>query len=190
MLKVYRTAFQTCVADYREEDARFERRLRVLREVLTPDHLDVNPSCRNQMTLSLATSELAKVNSYRAPADKAQCVVRCASFLFNQLGLSRTDEGARPGADDFLPVFIYVVLHSDVPQLHANVEYINSYRNPRALMSKAGYCLVNLQSAMAFLTNVRAESLTGIGTQEELDALVAAAEAKLYPPPAPAAVTE
>ena len=86
-------------------------------------------------------------------------------------------------------MFIYVVLHSDVPQLHANVEYINSYRNPRALMSKAGYCLVNLQSAMAFLTNVRAESLTGIDTQGELDALVAVAEAKLYPATAAAVAT-
>ena len=130
------------------------------------------------MTLSLATTELEKVNSYRAPADKAQCIVRCCSFLFNQLSVSRNDSnsgGSRPGADDFLPVFIYVVLHSNVHQLHANIEYISSYRNSRALMSKAGYCLVNLQSAMAFIGNVRAESLTNI-TQNELNEEIAKAE--------------
>ena len=76
------------------------------------------------MTLELASSELEKVNSYRAPVDKAQCVVRCCSFLFNQLSVNRNDKNARPGADDFLPVFIYVVLHSSVSQLHANIDYV------------------------------------------------------------------
>ena len=126
------------------------------------ESLKAQVGCRSSMTLELASSELEKVNSYRAPVDKAQCVVRCCSFLFNQLSVNRNDKDARPGADDFLPVFIYVVLHSSVSQLHANIDYVSAYRNPQALMSKSGYCLVNLQSALAFLENVSARSLTGI----------------------------
>ena len=166
MLKLYKVAFQTCVTAAQNQDAWFEKRMLVLREVLTADHLDVNPSCRSSMTLELASSELEKVNSYRAPIDKVQCIVRCCSFLFNQLSVNRSGKDSRPGADDFLPVFIYVVLHSTVPHLYANINYISSYRNPQALMSKAGYCLVNLQSALAFLSNVRADSLTGISQDE------------------------
>jgi hypothetical protein len=109
MLKLYRVAFEQIVQATSAKDAWFENRLKVLRNVLTVDHLDVNPNCRSKMTLSLATTELEKVNSYRAPADKAQCIVRCCSFLFNQLSVSRSDSNGRPGADDFLPVFIYVV---------------------------------------------------------------------------------
>ena len=188
MLKLYRVAFQKCVSLTRERDVWFEKRMRVLRKVLTADHLDVNPSCRSIMTLELASSELEKVNSYRAPVDKAQCVVRCCSFLFNQLSLNRNDKDARPGADDFLPVFIYIVLHSTVPQLHANINYVSAYRNPQALMSKAGYCLVNLQSALAFLSNVHARSLTGID-QAEFEAACRKVEEELgvgdtsIPPP-------
>ena len=88
MLKLYRVAFHECVELARERDTWFEKRMQVLRKVLTADHLDVNPSCRSSMTLELASSELEKVNSYRAPVDKAQCVVRCCSFLFNQLFVS------------------------------------------------------------------------------------------------------
>lgn len=33
----------------------------------------------------------------------------------------------------------------------SNCEYIQAFHNPRALMSKAGYCLVNLRSAVEFI---------------------------------------
>ena len=57
------------------------------------------------------------------------------------LNLKRgSDDTSRPGADDFLPIFIYVVLKAKVPSLYTNCEYIQSYLNPAALMSKAGYC--------------------------------------------------
>ena len=46
-------------------------------------------------------------------------------------------------------------------------------------MSKAGYCLVNLQSAMAFLSDVQASSLTGMSSQKELDDLIAKKEKEL-----------
>jgi hypothetical protein len=50
-----------------------------------------------------------------------------------------------PGADDFLPLLIWVVLHCHVPQLVSNCEYIQSFHNPIHLRGKAGYCLVNLR---------------------------------------------
>ena len=46
-------------------------------------------------------------------------------------------------------------------------------------MSKAGYCLVNLQSALAFISNVQADSLTGMNSQEELNGLISKMEIKL-----------
>lgn len=68
------------------------------------------------------------------------------------------DDGAL-GADDFLPIFIIVVLRSQLPRLYSNCSYIQSFLNPIRLMSQKGYCLVNLQSALEFLMNVDGESL-------------------------------
>lgn len=65
------------------------------------------------------------------------------------------DTGA--GADDFLPLFIWVVLRSHVPRLVSNCEYIQTYLNSARLMSQSGYCLINLRSAIEFITNITAE---------------------------------
>lgn len=63
------------------------------------------------------------------------------------------------GADDFLPLFIWVVLHAKVPKLVSNCEYIQRYLNPTRLMNKPGYCLINLRSAVEFLLYIEADSL-------------------------------
>jgi len=61
------------------------------------------------------------------------------------------------GADDFLPLFIWVVLRAQVPQLFSNCEFIHAFLSPARLMGKAGYCLINLESAIAFLTHITPE---------------------------------
>ncbi len=81
------------------------------------------------------------------------------------------------GADDFLPLFIWVVLHSHIPNLASNCEYISRFLNPFHQMGKAGYYLVNLQSAIQFVNYVEAGSL--VIDPEEFSRLIANAEAEL-----------
>lgn len=92
------------------------------------------------------------------------------------------EEEAKPklalaGADDFLPLFIWVVLQSKIPRLVSNAEYIHAYLNPKRLMGKSGYCLINLRSAIDFVTYVEASSLKI--DPEYFAAQVAAVEATL-----------
>ncbi|KAG1691656.1 hypothetical protein DVH05_026819 [Phytophthora capsici] len=133
-----------------KEDEALLRRMQLL-SFLTPAMLDIKPCMRNEVVWSMAEDELRRINSFRSPGDKINCIVRCCSIIFSVLNLSRGDSGSRPGADDFLPVFIYIVLHSQIPRLHSNCEYISAYRNQADLMSKAGYCFVNLRSAIEFI---------------------------------------
>lgn len=63
------------------------------------------------------------------------------------------------GADDFLPLFIWVVLQSRVPRLYSNCEYVQAYLNPARLKGQPGYCLINLHSAVSFLTYLDPSSL-------------------------------
>ncbi|KAF1332921.1 Vacuolar assembly/sorting protein vps9, partial [Globisporangium splendens] len=120
---------------WKNEDERLFRRMKLLSFIM-PDMLDIKPCMRNEVVWSMAEDELRRINSFRAPGDKINCIVRCCSVIFSVLNLSRgSDNDSRPGADDFLPVFIYIVLHSQIPRLVSNCEYIAAYRNPADLMS-------------------------------------------------------
>lgn len=144
-----------------DADARLRRRCRALSRFVTPAHLDMKSALVNEVVLNIARDELRRMDASRSPSDKVECVVRCASMIFSVLNLARAETSSkagqsesRAGADDFLPVFIYVVLKADVPRLHSNCMYVDAYHNPSALKSKAGYCFVNLRSAVEFLLTV------------------------------------
>ena len=102
-------------------------------------------------------------------------------MIFSVLNLARAEDssakaaGSKAGADDFLPVVIYVVVHAGCPRLCSNAAYVDAYHNPAALMSKAGYCFANLQSAIAFVEHVSGPQL-GMA-EEEFAAKLAAGEA-------------
>ena len=122
------------------QDRLLWRRMEVL-DFITPEALDVNPNLRNEVVWPIAQDELRKLAHFKAPGDKIECVVNCCQVIFSVLNLTRgSDDTSRPGADDFLPIFIYVVLKAKVPSLYTHCEFIQNYLNPAALMSKAGYC--------------------------------------------------
>lgn len=157
------------------EDAALYRRCELL-SFLTPTNLGVPASCNNNMVFRLAMDELSRVNNYITPLAKLDCIVKCCDILFRSLNLSRGADNSRPGADEFLPAFIYVTLHANVRHVLANAKYIERFRFPGGLMSKSGYCFANFQSALQFLMRVDHSCVEGI-TKEEFDAkLKAAAE--------------
>ena len=99
-------------------------------------------------------------------------------MIFSVLNLKRgNDDTSRPGADDFLPIFIYAVLKANVPSLHSNCEYIQNYHNPQALMSKSGYCFVNLRSAIEFILTLDASVLNM--DEEAFNSELAASEERM-----------
>eukprot|EP00808_Paulinella_micropora_P022077 g74161.t1 len=73
-----------------------------------------------------------------------------------------------PSADDFLPIFIYVIIKAKPSRLHLNIEYIQLTRSPARLQSEPLYFFTHLQSAVAFIRMISAESLTI--TPEEYEA--------------------
>jgi hypothetical protein len=108
-----------------------------LLKFITPAALDIKPGVGNDMVWALAHDELRNINKHRSPQDKVACIVRACAVIFRSLNLARAkDPEARPGADDFLPIFIYTVLTSNVPKLYSNCEFIHAFRNPNDLMSK------------------------------------------------------
>ncbi|CAI5499428.1 unnamed protein product [Closterium sp. Naga37s-1] len=112
-----------------ERDRRLTTRIAALQTFLQPRHLDVPDSLLNDASLLLAEKDLQKLGSFKAPRDKLVCVLNCCRVINNILlnasitaaaaaaaatGAGAGEAGGKggkpPGADDFLPVLIYVVV--------------------------------------------------------------------------------
>ncbi len=62
-------------------------------------------------THQLAQKELQKINTYKAPRDKLVCILNCCRVINNLLlNVSLATNDNPSGADDFLPILIYIVI--------------------------------------------------------------------------------
>uniref|UniRef100_A0A7S3FZ12 VPS9 domain-containing protein n=1 Tax=Palpitomonas bilix TaxID=652834 RepID=A0A7S3FZ12_9EUKA len=74
--------------------------------------------------------------------------------------MEEVTDAAVVGADDFLPLLVLVLLRVNPPKLVSNVEYCIRFRHPSRLRGEAQYYLTNLHSAVLFIENMTASSLT------------------------------
>nr|GMD40283.1 vacuolar protein sorting-associated protein 9A-like [Ipomoea batatas] len=127
----------------------------------------------------LAQKELQKINMYKAPRDKLVCILNCCKVINNLLINASSSAGENPpGADDFLPVLIYVTIKANPPQLHSNLLYIQRFRHETRLVSEAAYFFTNILSAESFIRNIDAKALSMDET--EFESNMQSAQAVLY----------
>lgn len=55
-----------------------------------------------------AQAEIRTISAYKTPRDKVQCILRMCSTIMNLLSLANED--SVPGADDFVPVLVFVLI--------------------------------------------------------------------------------
>ena len=138
-------------------DAALRRRVGALRGIVEARHLDVAESSHARASWALAESELGKMNQFKAPRDKLVCVLNTCRIINNTL---TSRQGSDGGADEFLPVLIYVTLRANPERLESNLKYIQRFRGESRLVSEAAYFFTNLVSAVRFLSRARASDFT------------------------------
>ena len=165
MTKLHDVTFGVTKED-REQDEHLSALLGALRFV-RPEHLDIPERARNESTYEMAMKELNKINGYKAPRDKLVCIMNCCYIINNLLGVAARSgsEGVSGsndgfGADDFLPILIFIVIHAGVDKLESNLQYIQRFRKSSRLASEAAYFYTNVMSATSFISTVNADSLS------------------------------
>jgi Rab5 GDP/GTP exchange factor len=88
----------------------------------------------------------------QAPRDKLVCILNCCRVINNLLHTGVNGSAEARGADDFLPVLIYVVIHANPPQLASNLEYIQRFRMASRMVSEAAYFFTQLVGTAKTLT--------------------------------------
>ncbi|KQK22460.1 hypothetical protein BRADI_1g67360v3 [Brachypodium distachyon] len=160
MTKLFNRVFASVPEDVKSDEELFEK-MSLLQQFVRPENLDIKPEYQNETSWLLAQKELQKINMYKAPRDKLACILNCCKVINNLLmNASHMSNDNAPGADEFLPVLIYVTLKANPPQLHSNLLYIQRYRSQSRLVSEAQYFFTNILSAESFIWNIDAESLS------------------------------
>ncbi|KAL5219156.1 hypothetical protein ABZP36_019840 [Zizania latifolia] len=160
MTKLFNRVFASVPEDVKSDEELFEK-MSLLQKFIQPENLDIKPEYENETSWLLAQKELQKINMYKAPRDKLACILNCCKVINNLLlNASIVSNENPPGADEFLPVLIYVTIKANPPQLHSNLLYIQRYRRQSRLVSEAQYFFTNILSAESFIWNIDAESLS------------------------------
>lgn len=149
-------------------DEQLSEKMALIQQFIQPENLDINRAFQNETSWLLAQKELQKINMYKAPRDKLVCILNCCKVIGNLLlHASIASDDYPPGADEFLPVLIYVTLKANPPQLHSNLLYIQRYRCQSRLVAEAAYFFTNMLSAESFISNIDAKAISMDETEFE-----------------------
>ncbi|XP_020232709.1 vacuolar protein sorting-associated protein 9A isoform X1 [Cajanus cajan] len=159
MTKLFSRTFSSSLED-EKIDNEISEKICLLQTFLKPQHLDIPPSLHNEPSWLLAEKELLKMNAFKAPHEKVMCIMNCCRVINNLLLNAATSEHVPTGADEFLPVLIYVTIKANPPKLHSNLKFIKLYRRQAKLISEAEYYFTNLVSAKSFIVDLNAKSLS------------------------------
>ncbi len=144
-----------------EGDTFLSSRLRSL-SFLSFEHFDMRALEENSTKWALAESKLCDMDSMRTPCGKLACLKECLQLMSEVLEKnSPVEPPCLPGADDFLPALILLVISASPPRLASNVEFLQCFHNPADLhKGEEGYMMTLLVSSIHFLKNADASTLS------------------------------
>ncbi|CAL1390362.1 unnamed protein product [Linum trigynum] len=167
MTKLFTRVFASLPDDVKA-DEQLSEKMSLIQHFVRPENLDIKPPFQNETSWLLAQKELQKINMYKAPRDKLVCILNCCKIINNLLlNASIASNENPPGADEFLPVLIYVTMRANPQQLHSNLLYIQRYRRPSRLVGEAAYFFTNMLSAESFISNITPTSISMEETEYE-----------------------
>ncbi|XP_056397168.1 GTPase-activating protein and VPS9 domain-containing protein 1 isoform X3 [Hyla sarda] len=124
-----------------------------LSKVVTANHraLQIPEVYLREAPWPSAQAEIRTISAYKTPRDKVQCILRMCSTIMNLLSLA--NEYSVPGADDFVPVLVFVLIKANPPCLLSTVQYINSFYSNR-LTGEESYWWMQFTAAVEFIKTI------------------------------------
>ncbi|XP_061673616.1 GTPase-activating protein and VPS9 domain-containing protein 1 isoform X2 [Syngnathoides biaculeatus] len=134
-------------------DQLFHEHIQRLSKVVTANHkaLQIPEVYLKEAPWPSAQSEIKTINAYKTPRDKVQCILRMCSTIMNLLSLANED--SVPGADDFVPVLVFVLIRANPPCLLSTVQYINNFYASR-LSGEECYWWMQFTAAVEFIKTI------------------------------------
>ncbi|XP_063240434.1 ankyrin repeat domain-containing protein 27 [Bacillus rossius redtenbacheri] len=124
---IYRQLFEGIAACTAYEDASLNKVIRNLSDIQLRD-LDVRPDLCD--TVPRARQELSRVDAYSTTLGKMGCLRRMVSAISKQSGPKRTSSlggGNIIAADDLLPMIVFLVIKTALPNWIAHLTYMKHF---------------------------------------------------------------
>jgi len=123
--RVYRSAMFPNGEVDQFRDTKVQECFSELASVITPSHplIGIPAIYENECPWIAAQEELSRLNIFKTPRDKLDCVKKCLLTIQNLLGLAKSPVCA----DDLHPVLIYVIIKANVAGFLSNVQFIEGY---------------------------------------------------------------
>lgn len=181
------TFFSIESGNYEEQDARFRRQLQQLHD-LSPLELGVEPrflpdlvACGTNGTTVVPFYEAIEILGYldllSVPSDMLHCIYTTAKLVHHiarhyfMESCGGDSSSFNFGADEFFPIFVYVVVQSNLIRAYTTVHFLQKYGLPAyqqyptesGLMSdritELSYFLTCLEGALVYIDSITQEQL-------------------------------
>ncbi|KAJ6255386.1 rab gdp/gtp exchange factor [Anaeramoeba flamelloides] len=140
----------------KKKDYQLSERLEKLK-FITFEHLDIEDDKFNEKILKESQEILKRINEVSTPNQKLKIIRDTCVYL------SKIFTDKLTSADDFLPILIYTVLHSNPPKLHSNLQFLEKFTDPDWISTNSyGYYYTQLFSSVYFLQNLTESDLTDV----------------------------
>jgi hypothetical protein len=143
----------------RQNDALLHLRVCAL-NFITPAHLDIHPSRRCASNWMQAQAALRHMHDCITPREMLEDVLECAKYIYAANPEECVAEPEPLSADEYLPILIYQVLQSGLPQLQSIIDYITVLRHPTLMTSECQYFFTHFVGAVFFIESLDASQLS------------------------------
>eukprot|EP00824_Muranothrix_gubernata_P002921 TRINITY_DN13529_c0_g1_i1.p1 TRINITY_DN13529_c0_g1~~TRINITY_DN13529_c0_g1_i1.p1 ORF type:complete len:249 (-),score=45.18 TRINITY_DN13529_c0_g1_i1:59-805(-) len=145
-------------ARVKENEQLLSRNMKLLRGK-DQGYWGVKPPHRSPSDWSMAVLELYQLRNAEIPSEQLTVILDTARAIYDTYNTDKSVGDRRQdvflSADDFLPIFIYVIVRSEMEDLETTAELMWSLCDPEKLTGEGGYYLTVFGSALHFVRDTK-----------------------------------
>ncbi|XP_077179645.1 ras and Rab interactor 3 [Paroedura picta] len=151
VLKPLKEAIYTYLRDIHNKDGSFQflkENQQVIQNTTTTD-LGITTSVPETTLLEKILQKFTNMHKAYSPEKKISILLKSCKLIYDSM--AQGNPGKPYGADDFLPVLMYVLARSDLTEMLLNVEYMMELMDPALQLGEGSYYLITTYGAVELI---------------------------------------
>ena len=133
-----------------KEDISFYRKTQLL-DWVTPEHFSIKNIDFAQLTF--AESLIKKFEDSKSLDEKINCIFNIHAYI-NNIFKFNTGKDTEIGQDELTPVLQYLIIKIQPRRIISNINYLKCFLNEEDLISKKGFLMSQIDSAVTFVSSI------------------------------------